>query len=256
MVFSWKEAAIDIAAGTCAGVAQVGVGHPLDTIKVRMQASGCVMRHGSAAATEPIAGRPVSAHTFRGPLHALQTTINKEGVRGLYKGAASPLCGAMLQNASGFFFWGLSKKLFTHDEDPDTGQLTVPGLLKAGLLTGVCCLIVENPVDLVKTQMQVQLGSNSEHHKYRGVFHAGSTIVRTRGVLGLYQAVYANALRFVPGRSIYMATFEGSFRWLRPEKTHTNNKFSSDVTFRRDYYAACFASGCVAGCCVVTFLPF
>lgn len=273
MAFSRREALIDIAAGTCAGVAQVGAGHPLDTIKVRMQASGRVMRLGSNAPVSAMEARGGGA-TFRSPLHALRTTLRLEGVGGLYKGAASPLCGAMLQNASGFLFWGLSKKLFTGDVDPVTEELSIPGLLKAGLVTGLCCLLIENPVDLVKTQMQVQLGSaadESVQHKYRSVFDVGATIVRTRGVTGLYQAVFANALRFVPGRSVYMATFEGSFRWLRPEnivppsafakegrRDRTSSDYMSrDVEYRRDYYGACFASGCIAGAAAWSlFYPF
>ena len=74
--FSRREAMIDIAAGTCAGVAQVGVGHPLDTIKVRMQASGRVMRHGSTPPPGQLAG-------FGSPLGALRTTLRLEGVRGV-----------------------------------------------------------------------------------------------------------------------------------------------------------------------------
>ena len=293
VAFSRREALIDIAAGTCAGVAQVGVGHPLDTIKVRMQASGSVMRHVYHGKTPPGPAAAAGIYSFGSPLGALRTTLRLEGVRGLYKGAASPLCGAMLQNASGFFFWGLSKKLFARDVDPGTGQLSVPGLLKAGLVTGLCCLLVENPVDLVKTQMQVQLGpaaaaaaaagGTGARHEYRGVFDAGATIVRTRGVAGLYQAVLANSLRFVPGRSVYMATFEGSFRYLRPERCWAAGENESKVAsaspnaaaaatgergerpvhadelnrFRRDYYGACFASGCIAGAAAWSlFYPF
>ena len=237
--FSWREAAIDIAAGTCAGISQVAIGHPLDTIKVRMQASGQVMRNADAKSLSTM-------NTFRSPWHVVQRTLRFEGVQGLYKGAASPATGAMLQNASGFLFWGLSKKLFADDIDKTSGELSVAGLFKAGLVCGMLCLVVENPVDLVKTQMQVQLGSNQANHMYRSVFHAGGTIVKTRGISGLYQAVFANSLRFVPGRSVYMASFETSFRWLKPQTLQIETH-SQPAPSRKSYYGACFASGCIAG---------
>lgn len=46
------------------------VGHPFDTIKVRLQTS--------------------EKSQFRGPVHCLAQTIRNEGARGLYKGATPP----------------------------------------------------------------------------------------------------------------------------------------------------------------------
>lgn len=49
---------------------QLKVGHPFDTIKVRLQTS--------------------EKSQFRGPLHCLGQTVKNEGIRGLYKGATPP----------------------------------------------------------------------------------------------------------------------------------------------------------------------
>lgn len=54
----------DFVAGTAAGVALTVVGHPFDTVKVRLQ-------------TEKV---------FKGGLQCLLETIQKEGIRALYKG--------------------------------------------------------------------------------------------------------------------------------------------------------------------------
>ncbi|CAG8727222.1 17702_t:CDS:2, partial [Cetraspora pellucida] len=61
-------------AGVVSGVTKLCVGHPFDTIKVRLQTSGLDNR-------------------FNGPLHCLKQTIRKEGFRALYKGATPPLVG-------------------------------------------------------------------------------------------------------------------------------------------------------------------
>ena len=143
-------------------------------------------------------------------MQTYRVTIAREGVRGLYKGAASPLAGAMATNAAGFFSFGMSKKLATtaSDIDPAHGKLSLAGLFKAGVVSGCFCLMIEHPVDLVKTQMQVQLGRDGG--RYRGVFDCGRQIVHRRGLVGLYQGVGANFFRFVPGRGVYMSSFE----WL------------------------------------------
>lgn len=188
-----REACINIGAGTCAGVAQVVVGHPLDTIKVRMQTAGATLR---------VAGASPSLSTI---LQTTRQTLHREGVRGLYKGAASPAAGAMAQNAACFFSWGIAKQIV----GAEGGVLEYRELVLAGLLAGGFCLVVETPVDLLKTQMQVQLGSGG---RYSGVVDCGKGIYRRRGVRGLFQGLCANGLRFVPGRAVYLSSFEWAHR--------------------------------------------
>ncbi|KAJ1649803.1 hypothetical protein IWQ61_009222, partial [Dispira simplex] len=62
------------AAGIASGITKLAVGHPFDTIKVRLQTEGGFGR-------------------FRGPLHCLQTTLRHEGFFALYKGATPPMVG-------------------------------------------------------------------------------------------------------------------------------------------------------------------
>nr|POE80870.1 isoform 2 of solute carrier family 25 member 45 [Quercus suber] len=64
-------------AGVFSGVAKLSVGHPFDTIKVRLQ-------------TAP------KSH-FSGPLDCVLQTVRKEGIVGLYKGATRKLLPFLLQ---------------------------------------------------------------------------------------------------------------------------------------------------------------
>jgi solute carrier family 25 carnitine/acylcarnitine transporter 20/29 len=247
-MLDWKEASIDTAAGTFAGIAQVGIGHPLDTIKIRMQAQSVVRMSSSSNST---------TKSFDSIFSTLRTTLQRDGARGLYKGAASPLCGAMLQNASGFMFWGWSKKLFQEKENE---QLSGGALFKAGLVVGVLCLMVENPVDLIKTQMQVQVGSGSGGGRYRSVFDVGSVIIRERGFFGLYQAAFANSLRFVPGRAVYLSSFEASNRWLQQSGDIVHgggDQIRSGGRGQTSSYTRCFMAGGIAGGCAwMSTYPF
>ena len=58
---------MDVMGGIVGGCAGIVIGHPLDTIKLRMQAG-----------------------QFSSPTSALSQTLRNEGVRGLYKGMLSP----------------------------------------------------------------------------------------------------------------------------------------------------------------------
>ncbi|KAL7748761.1 hypothetical protein RI367_005916 [Sorochytrium milnesiophthora] len=70
-------------AGVTSGVMKLVVGHPFDTIKVRLQ-------------TEGLHGR------FKTPWQCLTSTIRMEGVRALYKGATPPLFGWVVMDAVHF----------------------------------------------------------------------------------------------------------------------------------------------------------
>lgn len=64
-------------AGIFSGMAKLAIGHPFDTIKVRLQTNDA----------------------FRGPLECLWKTVGKEGPTALYKGATPPLLGWMIMDS-------------------------------------------------------------------------------------------------------------------------------------------------------------
>merc|ERR1719364_502643 len=67
----------DVTAGTCGGIAVTLVGHPFDTLKVRLQ---------TQSSTKPV---------YSGVVDCFMKTLRWEGVGGLYKGVTSPLVGQM-----------------------------------------------------------------------------------------------------------------------------------------------------------------
>jgi hypothetical protein len=86
---SAKDALKDILSGTVGGFAQVAVGHPLDTVKTRMQMQG-----------------QAGAEVYKGMADCIQKMFRAEGISGFYAGAFSPLAGAAFHNASLFLWWG------------------------------------------------------------------------------------------------------------------------------------------------------
>jgi len=171
----------DITAGSVGGVAQVLSGHPLDTVKVRLQ---------------------TQAGLYKGTIDCLTRTVKEEGFMGLYKGVQSPLVGLAVMNSVMFLAYGQSKVLI--QSDPNT-PLTIPQYLMAGALTGAVISFVEGPIDLFKSQIQVQRAGES---KYTGVFDCARQIVGRYGIRGMYQGLGPTFLRDIPSNATYFGFYE------------------------------------------------
>jgi len=172
----------DIFAGTVAGIGQCFVGHPLDTIKVRLQTSS----------------------KYNGMVDCFKTTVKEEGFVGLYKGVQSPLIGMAAMNSVTFLAYGQSKNLFKKDEqDP----LTLMQILQCGLITGTAVALVESPVDLFKSQLQTDHGAPGTT-KYSGFVDCATKIWKNRGTRGIYQGLSATFLRDIPANAAYFGTYE------------------------------------------------
>ena len=89
--------ALEFLAGCIGGCAGVVVGHPFDTIKVRLQTQ------------DPLNPK------FKGTWDCLSKTVKNESFRGLYKGLTSPMAGVSVVNALVFGAHGNLVKLF---DDP------------------------------------------------------------------------------------------------------------------------------------------
>eukprot|EP01117_Protostelium_nocturnum_P002987 TRINITY_DN13918_c0_g1_i1.p1 TRINITY_DN13918_c0_g1~~TRINITY_DN13918_c0_g1_i1.p1 ORF type:complete len:299 (-),score=120.64 TRINITY_DN13918_c0_g1_i1:57-953(-) len=183
----FKEALKDIIAGSVGGIAQCLVGHPLDTIKVRLQTQSQV------------------APKYKGMADCFSITVKEEGFVGLYKGIQSPLIGLSFFNAIQFLSYGQIKSLVkSFDKNAKKGDdLTIKEYIVAGSLVGVVVTFVETPIDFLKSQLQVP-GS-----RYNGVFDAGRQIAKARGLFpGWYQGLSATFIRDVPANAAYFGVYE------------------------------------------------
>lgn len=172
----------DIVAGSIGGIGQCVSGHPLDTIKVRLQTSD----------------------KYKGTLDCFQTTVKEEGFAGLYRGIQSPLVGMAAMNSVLFLSYGQTKNLMKKDEhDP----LSIKQIFAAGLLVGVAVSFVECPVDLFKSQLQTST-------KYTGFLDCASKIWKNHGVRGVYQGLGATFLRDIPANAAYFGFYEMARRGM------------------------------------------
>mmetsp|Transcript_15150 Transcript_15150/g.21145 ORF Transcript_15150/g.21145 Transcript_15150/m.21145 type:complete len:299 (+) Transcript_15150:86-982(+) len=174
----------DILAGSAGGVAQCLSGHPLDTIKVRLQ---------TQSKTNP---------KYSGMMDCVKVTIKEEGLIGLYKGIQSPLFGLTFFNAVQFLSYGQAKSLVQTGNQ----ELSIPQYILAGALVGFTVSFVESPIDLMKSQLQVQYSGSAA--KYNGLYDCAKKIFQEGGIRGVYQGLQATMIRDIPATAAYFGAYE------------------------------------------------
>jgi len=167
---------------------QALVGHPLDTIKVRMQTST------SQATTMSI----------------VKDCLKNEGFAGFFKGLSAPLLNMGVQNAAMFTINGTIKQLVANVQGRKSmADLTMSEVIAAAWMTAPLYCLFVTPVDVVKSRLQVQ--KSSEALVYSGPID----VIRKLGVRGLFKGYLATcAMRFI-GSPAYFGSFEFSKRQFK-----------------------------------------
>ncbi|XP_061279549.1 solute carrier family 25 member 48 isoform X2 [Bos javanicus] len=202
----------DFVAGWIGGAASVIVGHPLDTVKARLQAGS---GYGST-------------------LSCIRTVYRRESVFGFFKGMSFPLASITVYNSVVFGVFSNTQRFLSHHRcrEPEAGPPHVlSDLLLASMVAGVVSVGLGAPVDLIKIRLQMQtqpfqeanlglkprVAALGEQPAYQGPVHCFATIVRTEGLAGLYRGASAMLLRDVPGYCLYFIPYVFLSDWITPE---------------------------------------
>ena len=170
-------------AGGVGGICLVSAGHPLDTVKVRIQ-----------TAPVPGAGQtPIYSGTF----DCIRKTFRGEGFRGFYRGMATPLVGVTPMYAITFFGYSLGLKLQT---PPDgTSEYTAMQIYNAGMLSAVFTTALNGPGERVKCLLQVQAANPNSPTVFKGPIDCVAKLYRQGGLRSVFRGTFATLLRDVPG---------------------------------------------------------
>lgn len=179
----------DIIAGTCGGIVVTLIGHPFDTLKVRLQAQS------------------IANPVYSGLGDCFKQTVSKEGLKGLYKGMSSPLVGQMGFRATLFTSFAQSKQYLSNQ---GTTALSQPEFFLAGGMTGAVVSFAEGPIDFYKSQMQVQAIKHAENPtlKQPSMGETVKTSIRLNGIRGPFQGLSGTLLRNIPANAVYFGSFE------------------------------------------------
>lgn len=177
-------------AGGFGGVCTVVVGHPMDTVKVRLQTMA-----------QPKPGEPP---LYRGTFDCLKKTVRHEGFRGLYKGMGAPLTGVSPMFALSFFGYAVGKKLQqTHAEE----RLTLVQLFGAGAFSGIFTTFLSAPGERIKCLLQVQHAGGPK--LYDGPMDVIKKLYKSGGIPSIFRGFCATLLRDVPASGGYFMAYEG-----------------------------------------------
>jgi hypothetical protein len=202
----WKEAAKDILAGTIGGFAGKLIEYPLDTIKVRLQAS--------------VSGL---GQKFVGPWECFQRTVRNEGVAGLYKGLSFPLFGTVLETATLFWSNGALRRALVERGHLEPGaDLPIPLVFLSGAGSGFFVSFVLTPLELVKCRLQVQAdGPRADGRRlYQGPVDCLRRSIKHEGISVLYRGHAATLLREIPGTGCWFTAYELCVRsMMQPGQT-------------------------------------
>ncbi|XP_077985815.1 mitochondrial carnitine/acylcarnitine carrier protein-like [Glandiceps talaboti] len=183
----------NVLAGGFGGICLVITGHPLDTIKVRLQ-------------TQPVPA-PGQSPMFKGAFDCALKTVRNEGFLGLYKGMATPLLTVSPMFSICFFGFGVGKKI--QQKDPNEA-LTYSQLFKAGMLAGVFTTVILAPAERIKCLLQIQQSHGTAI--YTGPADCAKQLYREAGLFrGVYKGTLLTLLRDVPSTGLYFMVYE----WLK-----------------------------------------
>jgi len=212
------DSAKGFAGGITSGLTKLAVGHPFDTIKIRLQ---CAPRG-----------------TYKGPIDCFVQLARKESLLGLYKGASPPAVGWMITDSI------LMGSLHTYRKAlsrlSQTGEGTgkrLPTSLHAvaGLGAGWTTSLFTNPIELIKCRLQMQSQRVSFHipgrqsssasaaavkREYTGPIDCAMQTIRHSGLRGLYHALpgtlilRSNFIFMFASYDAFNRTFES---WKRTE---------------------------------------
>jgi solute carrier family 25 (mitochondrial carnitine/acylcarnitine transporter), member 20/29 len=165
-ISSFRTRVAPWAAGTFSGIANLAIGHPFDTIKVRLQTA--------------------SPGKFSGPLNCLVSTVKNEGVLSLYRGATPPLLGKSAIHALMFGGYAKSREFFGK---PDQyGRFPFSACFLAGVVGGLAATPVATPIDQVKACLQVQCArydTSPQKLRFSGPMDCARQLLRHRSSGGM-----------------------------------------------------------------------
>ncbi|XP_029324466.1 solute carrier family 25 member 48 isoform X2 [Mus caroli] len=189
------------------GVVSVGLGGPVELIKIRLQMQTQPFREASHG----LKSRAVAA--YQGPVHCIATIVQMEGLTGLYRGASAML----LRDIPGYCFYFIPYVFLSEWITPEacTGPSPYAAWL-AGGIAGAISWGTATPMDVVKSRIQAD---GVYLNKYRGVMDCISQSYRQEGFKVFFRGITVNAVRGFPMSAAMFLGYELSLKALRGEHT-------------------------------------
>ena len=185
-----QEPAANLLAGGVGGLASLVIGHPFDTVKVRLQTM-----------SGPGAGDQAGTRHYANARDCLVQMLRHEGPASLFRGMSALALSSVPRFA--LMFYANSWGRLLAGAGGGGGEVGMRHILLGGVFSQlVVAPTVTSPLERVKVLLQVFPG------RFRGQLDCLSYIVREEGWRGLYRGSLLTLARDVPAFCSYFATYE------------------------------------------------
>lgn len=169
-------------AGMCAKTAVA----PLDRVKILLQAQNKHYKQLGVAAS-------------------LKKVVTNEGTLALFKGNTAQMVRVFPYGALQFTSFELFKTLLPSLGLGWLGKEAHTMKFVAGSLAGLTAVSATFPLDTIRARLAFQVVGET---KYQGILHAGGSIMRTEGAVGLYRGLTPTLLGIIPYAGLSFYFFE------------------------------------------------
>uniref|UniRef100_A0A7N4NQW7 Solute carrier family 25 member 48 n=1 Tax=Sarcophilus harrisii TaxID=9305 RepID=A0A7N4NQW7_SARHA len=205
-----------ILASMLSGVVSVGLGSPVDLIKIRLQ----MQTQPFLKANLHLKPRPKDLWNqpkYQGPIHCMTSIIRNEGLVGLYRGANAML----LRDVPGYCLYFIPYVFIYEWITPENYTTSNPYTVwLAGGIAGAISWGTATPMDVVKSRLQAD---GVYCNKYKGVMDCISQSYQKEGLKVFFRGITVNTIRGFPMSATMFLGYELSLRILRRDQTVTNS---------------------------------
>jgi len=186
MVLTPSIIAKSLLAGGVAGMCAKTAVAPLDRVKILLQAQNKHYKQLGVAAS-------------------LKKVVTNEGTLALFKGNTAQMVRVFPYGALQFTSFELFKTLLPCLGLGWLGKEAHTMKFVAGSLAGLTAVSATFPLDTIRARLAFQVVGET---KYQGIFHAGGSIMRTEGAVGLYRGLTPTLLGIIPYAGLSFYFFE------------------------------------------------
>jgi len=180
-----QEPSANLLAGGCGGLASLVIGHPFDTVKVRLQ-------------TMTTAGRQTGVH-YANARDCFIKIVKQEGFGTLFRGMSALAYSSVPRFAVMFYANSWGRLLAKNSNE----ELKLKHILLGGVFSQlVIAPTVTAPLERIKVLLQVFPG------RFSGQMDCLSYILKSEGYRGLFRGSMLTLVRDVPAFCSYFATYE------------------------------------------------
>ena len=175
----------ELLAGSCAGLVQDALLHPIDTLRARLDVTTTTKR----------------ANPLASMLHEASAVVRQDGFSGLYRGYTLCMVGSAPANALYFSSYQVWKRILTPATTSAAPASSPLRDAASGLGAELIAALLWTPLDVVKQRLQVAPAE-------LGTLSAARAATATAGLAGLWRGYWAGICVWGPFSSSYFATYE------------------------------------------------